>query len=344
MEKMQDIEKAFNLIEAIDFSRFVEIMKGRTLSDLQFWFGDRVKELPNVNQIFEAKEQRRKGDKVLFEHSGNMPDMKFSLINALHKIAERLLFNEEHLNQIRTGDERFLNMPLIGQLWADSETLIKYRNVLLNWDSHTEKTKLFWAEMFGEITPEQVKEIISKVHTEAKNETEQDYFLTFESVKYWLMREGRILPRDFNEFWNWFVISYSDNLDEGITQVTREHILKFCKETETKLTEPTVRTTSTETSEQQEDTIDSILKSFLKLEDFQLETLKANLIEEKQNNIQLTYIGQKKKLWGELGKLRELGIGRRQIAIVFSDYCRWQKTKTSPFEILDYYEIYKKMK
>lgn len=251
-KKMQDIEKAFNLIEAIDFSRFVEIMKGRTLSDLQFWFGDRVKELPNVNQIFEAKEQRRKGDKVLFEHSGNMPDMKFGLINALHKIAERLLFNEEHLNQIRTGNETFLNMPLIGQLWADSETLLKYRNVLLNWDSRSEKIKLFWAETFGEITPEQIGEIISKVYTEAKNETEQDYFLTFESVKYWLMREGRILPRDFNEFWDWFVISYSDNLDEGITQVTREHILKFCKETETKLTEPTVRTTSTNTSEQQE--------------------------------------------------------------------------------------------
>lgn len=119
-------------------------------------------------------------------------------------------------------------------------------------DSRKEKTQLFWAEVFGEITPEQFGEIISKVYTEAKNETEQDYILTFESVKYWLMREGRILPRDFNEFWNWFVISYSDNLDEGITQVTREHILKFCKETETKLTEPTVRTTSTNTSEQQE--------------------------------------------------------------------------------------------
>jgi len=113
-------------------------------------------------------------------------------------------------------------------------------------DSRKEKTQLFWAEVFGEITPEQFGEIISKVHTEAKNETEQDYILTFESVKYWLMREGRILPRDFNEFWNWFVISYSDNLDEGITQVTREHILKFCKETETKLTETIVQRETTE--------------------------------------------------------------------------------------------------
>lgn len=168
-KKMQDIEKAFNLIEAIDFSRFVEIMKGRTLSDLQFWFGDRVKELPNVNQIFEAKEQRRKGGKVLFEHSGNMPDMKFGLINALHKIAERLLFNEEHLNQIRTGNERFLNMPLIGQLWADSETLLKYRNVLLNWDNSNSpqaerEIRTFDPGVFREPQPQKLSPELQKVY------------------------------------------------------------------------------------------------------------------------------------------------------------------------------------
>lgn len=114
----------------------------------------------------------------------------------------------------------------------------------------SEKIKRMWAETFGEVTPEQFGQIIAEVYNKAKSETEQDYTSTFESVKYWLIKEGRILPKDFNDFWNWFVSKYSDDLDEGITQVTREHILNFCKETETKLTEPTVRTNSTETTEQ----------------------------------------------------------------------------------------------
>ena len=90
--------------------------------------------------------------------------------------------------------------------------------------------------------------------------------------------------------------------------------------------------------------IDSILNNMFKLADFELKTLKANLTSGGRTNMQLTYIGTKAQLWIELGKLRNAGIDRKEIARVFSEYCRWTKTITSPFVTLDPDEIYKKMK
>lgn len=108
-----------------------------------------------------------------------------------------------------------------------------------------------WKEVFGEARPDHLMNVIATIYESAKNETEQDYQTTFESVKYWLMKEGRVLPKDFQEFWGWYVLNYGDEIDEtGIIKVTREHILKFCNEIEYKLTKPDAPKPETETTEQ----------------------------------------------------------------------------------------------
>jgi hypothetical protein len=108
------------------------------------------------------------------------------------------------------------------------------------------------------------------------------------------------------------------------------------------LLEENKQTNNYNSIQQKDNPVDNILNSMFDLEDFQLKTLKSNLNGGRQY-ISLTYIGTKARLWIDLGKLLSAGIDRKEITRVFSEYCYWQKSTSSPSVKLKDADIYKKI-
>jgi transcription termination factor NusB len=73
--------------------------------------------------------------------------------------------------------------------------------------------------------------VYAKEYEKVKTDTEQDFIPTLESMKAYLQAQGLILPKNFNQFWHWFVIKYSDELDEkGLIEITQGMINDFSRE------------------------------------------------------------------------------------------------------------------
>lgn len=161
-KKLQDIEKAFSLIETTDFQQYVNILKGQTLESLEYWFQDRITVLPDIKQISVVKDKRLADNERLFEAGKNKPDRKLWFQSKLYSIAKRILSNVESLERIREGRLPFLNMSLVGHLWADSETLIKHRDKLLNWNNES-STQPEGLQCIDNIKTEDLKFIFSKL-------------------------------------------------------------------------------------------------------------------------------------------------------------------------------------
>lgn len=89
--------------------------------------------------------------------------------------------------------------------------------------------------------------------------------------------------------------------------------------------------------------VDDILNNMFTLTSLELENLKNNLTKNDKQYISLNYIGTKKSLWEDLGKLLSTGIDRNEISRVFSEYCYWQKSTAGKSNKLEYDEIYKKI-
>jgi hypothetical protein len=104
-----------------------------------------------------------------------------------------------------------------------------------------------------------------------------------------------------------------------------------------------------EVKEPQKDTqpgtlsIDQVIRSmFPFIVEYEFNALKKNLSGGIIHS-PLEYMGAKTKLWTDLGKLCNLGIDRKEIARVFSEYVRWKKTHTSTPKELKENEIYRKL-
>jgi len=94
-----------------------------------------------------------------------------------------------------------------------------------------------FSNAFGGVPFGKAMEIISKQLGIDYSNLEADYNITLPSIAGFLKREGMILPKDFRQFWDWFVFKYSDELDEkGLFAIEQEHIYQFSKEREKELT------------------------------------------------------------------------------------------------------------
>lgn len=190
-KKLQDIETAYELIETTNFQRFVDILKGRNIEGIKFYFQDRVKEVPDTDLIIPAKEERLKFHAFHFDLTKDQPDQKLGLFERLHLLAVNILKNEDQYKRIGRGmnainlDDSgmaWLNMPLVGQLWADSETLIKYRDKLLNWGKVSSTQPEGLPCLY---TPDKLKILFAKLKDAGnlidKSVTEKNFVATFQA-------------------------------------------------------------------------------------------------------------------------------------------------------------------
>lgn len=147
----QEIEEAFELVKDTNFQLFVDrLAKYQTEESIKLWFGDRVKEVPDINEIYAARQQKTAGTMAYIEDYNNFPDAKLRLQNHLELIARGLLRNKESLIKIRQGETIWLNMELIGQLWSQSETFIKFRAVLHDFDRQKKKPQPTLEDIFSD--------------------------------------------------------------------------------------------------------------------------------------------------------------------------------------------------
>lgn len=118
--------------------------------------------------------------------------------------------------------------------------------------------EIFFNELGGMDNFQKAWKIIAKKYEKVKTDTEQDFIPTLESMKAYLQAQGLILPKNIKQFWHWFVMKYSDELDEkGLIEITQEMINDFSRERTDELKQglqPTTTGTSpqaeTETTEQ----------------------------------------------------------------------------------------------
>jgi len=98
-------------------------------------------------------------------------------------------------------------------------------------------TEIFFNELGGMDNFLKEWKIIAKKIEKVKTDTEQDFIPTLESMKAYLQSQGLILPKNFKQFWYWFVIKYSDELDKkGVAiDVTQDMINDFSREQTHKL-------------------------------------------------------------------------------------------------------------
>jgi hypothetical protein len=140
--EIQEIDKAFQLIKETNFQTFVNILTKDYPAEIKFWFGDRIKELPDTNDIFKHHAETLAGrEQMLSKMFTNVPDPKLGLQNFLGIISSDILRNEQTLLKIRQGYTGFLNMEVIGRLWSASDIIKKYYSDLQNFDQAKPKTE-----------------------------------------------------------------------------------------------------------------------------------------------------------------------------------------------------------
>jgi len=123
--------------------------------------------------------------------------------------------------------------------------------------------EIFFNELGGMDNFQKAWKIIAKKYEKVKTDTEQDFTPTLESMKAYLQAQGLILPKNFEQFWHWFVIKYSDQIDKtGVTiEITQEMINDFSRERTDELKQG-LQPTTTGTSPQAE-TTDQKIKRIL---------------------------------------------------------------------------------
>lgn len=133
---MDKIEQAANLVNELDFRVFIDrLRKYQTKESINYFFGDRVERVPDIQRIFAKKDSRLKGLNEFLSVYQQFPDPKLRLTKSLRSIASSILNREDIIEKIRDGETVWLNMELIGDLWADSIALIKYKKILDDWDT-----------------------------------------------------------------------------------------------------------------------------------------------------------------------------------------------------------------
>lgn len=130
-------------------------------------------------------------------------------------------------------------------------------------DKEKKFAEIFFKEFGGKDNFQKVLKIISETIVKAKTDTEKDYVPTLESVKYFLQAQGLVLPKNFNQFWKWFVLKYSDEIDEkGLIEITQEMINDFSRERTDELKQG-IQPTTTETQEPPQETTEQKIKRIL---------------------------------------------------------------------------------
>ena len=148
-KELEAIKKALTMIETLDFNKVViPLEKYQDTETIKFWFGDAVKNVPDKSEIHRAKKETlEKNAMLLGFYPSFYPDAKLGFQKALYSIARRLLMSEQSIYKLRTADiSSWLNMPLIGELWANSETLIENYPNLIEWNKKKFKQRKKYSE------------------------------------------------------------------------------------------------------------------------------------------------------------------------------------------------------
>ena len=115
-------------------------------------------------------------------------------------------------------------------------------------DKKNQLAEIFFNNLGGMDNFHKAWKIIATNYEKVKTDTEQDFIPTLESMRAYLQAQGLILPKNFNQFWHWFVMKYSDELDEkGMIEITQEIINDFSRERTNKLKQDIQPTTGTST-------------------------------------------------------------------------------------------------
>lgn len=190
---------------------------------------------------------------------------------------------------------------------------------------------------------EKAMEVISQQLGILFSELEVNTNSKLASMKAFLEHRGLILPNNFMNFINWHIYAYPDELDEkGLLAIKQEHIAEYCQ-IRTKELDAHLSKGNDNGTQPKGLSVDDILNNMFTLTSLELENLKNNLTKNDKQYISLNYIGTKKSLWEDLGKLLSTGIDRNEISRVFSEYCYWQKSTAGKSNKLEYDEIYKKI-
>lgn len=162
------IEQAFDLVNNINFTAYIDLLKDRqTPMLIEYFFGEGVP-VPNKELIFEAKKQALNNFSIKsIDDFTKYPDPKHRLIYHLGLLAHVLKHNEAKIIDYRRGWPAVLDMAEIGHIWAYCEIFLKYYAVLKEYDNpkHPEPVKqanesITLEQMFA---PEKLKYIITRL-------------------------------------------------------------------------------------------------------------------------------------------------------------------------------------
>jgi hypothetical protein len=112
----EEIEKAIALVGNIKFDKFYEMVKGQSLAQFpNLAFIDYSEALETKKRVMEAHIEELKG--------------AIDEIPIIERMANYLINNREIINGIRNGGY-FLNMELLGRIWAYSELVINHKEII----------------------------------------------------------------------------------------------------------------------------------------------------------------------------------------------------------------------
>ena len=132
----EQIEIAYNLIGTINFQKVVDNLVDTSKPEVIYLsFG-------KINLINESMASQLKRNEFVFKYFYDWPDPKLGLQTNLGNIARGLFRYSSMINDIRKGKTIGLESVLLGTIWANSETLIKYREILLNFGKPHPETKI----------------------------------------------------------------------------------------------------------------------------------------------------------------------------------------------------------
>jgi len=124
----EKIEIAFDLVATIDFQKLLEssILKN-DFSPLKLKISYGSFQLVN-----ESRELQLKSQEFAFKILHDRAATKLELQNQLGDIASWIIYNHKIFEYLKAG--HVAKYSIIGMAWAKSETLIKYREILLNFE------------------------------------------------------------------------------------------------------------------------------------------------------------------------------------------------------------------
>jgi hypothetical protein len=128
-QRKQQIEDAYSLIKGIDFRQVIELLQQSQTPELfRVHWAKNTPAIPDKNEVHEVYKERKAGLESMMQDCKNVADQQYMFEDRLFIVARSILQADEsgHLNKLRVPDFDILNMPMIGQLWADADILLKY--------------------------------------------------------------------------------------------------------------------------------------------------------------------------------------------------------------------------